>query len=241
MNRLLSILFALSLSSFSVFADELKIPVMNRPVMDEWGLFSSAEKSALERRILELNEKRGIQVAVYVPSSLQGNAIEEFSIRVVDKWQLGQKETDRGLLLLIAPKERQMRLEVGYGLEGDLTDLFSKRVLDDVLRPALRNDNPAAGVAQVLASVERQLSLTPEARVAEERALRAKDKRAKKGEGGIPSWLVFLVLFLFFPFLRPWLVAGALRGGGRRGGGFGGGGYSGGGGGFGGGGASSNW
>jgi uncharacterized protein len=130
---------------------------------------------------------------------------------------------------------------VGYGLEGELTDLFSRRVLDDILRPALRKNAPFQGVQGVLVAVDHQLSLSPEARALEEKALRQRAQRSAKPGPSLPRLLLFFILFLMFPILRPWLFGarGAAWGGHR--GGFGGGGFSGGGGGFGGGGASSNW
>ena len=228
------------------------IPELSRPVMDEAGFLPAAEVSPIEQRILELNRARQIQFAVFIPKSLRGLDIESFSIRVAEKWKLGEASTDRGLLLVLAPAERKMRLEVGYGLEGELTDLWSKRALDEILRPAMRASQPSSGIRDLISEIDRKLGLSAEASQDEERRL-AKNHR-NTGSSGDFHW--FYLIFLGFWLLN---VVRSIRG--RRRGMLGRSGYatggsildsstdwssggsdfSGGGGDFGGGGASSDW
>jgi len=241
------------LVSVAQASDSVDIPMLTSPVMDEAGYLSDSSRSQLQSLILGLNQDLQIQLAIYIPKSLQGLDIESFSIQVVDRWKLGQAETDRGLLLILAPNERKMRIEVGYGLEGVLTDLWSKRSLDDLLRPALKAGEPAAGLADWVAEVRRKLGQSAELSAQEEQALSKKAKKASRSldlNENFWSLLIFLVFFILVPRLGG-VGARARSGrhsygwGGMSGGGFGqpggGGGFSGGGGGFGGGGASSDW
>ena len=171
-------------------------------------------------------------------------------MQVAERWKLGDQATDQGLLLVIAPRERRMRLEVGYGLEGTLTDAMSRRILDGVLRPYLREGRVADGLIAVVGAVAEVTgsSYRPDAG-APPRGM----GRGARNQGKLPFW-VQLVLMIFLMaaslvmrFARPhgsfhrrhsgW--QGGWGGGGGLGGG--GGGWSGGGGGFGGGGASSSW
>jgi uncharacterized protein len=117
--------FLLSLflfASISVQSAELEIPALTSPVMDLAGILSETERADLAEFAYEIHTHNGPQVTILTVPNLQGSVIEEFSIRVADKWQLGTKEKDNGLLVVIAKEERQMRIEVGQGLEGDITD-----------------------------------------------------------------------------------------------------------------------
>jgi uncharacterized protein len=248
---------SLSLGIFSSAqaSESLSIPTLNSPVMDEAGVLSNRDRASLSEQILQVNQKHQIQLAVFFPKSLQGLDIESFSIHVVDQWRLGKKDTDRGLLLTIAPQERKMRVEVGYGLEGNLTDLWSKRSLEEFLRPALKAGRATDGIAAWIGEVDRKLGMSPSDIAQEEEIL---SKQTKKHASGGPftqdavGLLILLVFFGLMSIMRSqghrsgvrrgstgWTTGGGFGGGGF--GGSGGGGFSGGGGGFGGGGASSDW
>lgn len=115
------LLFSLNLWG-QVQSAELQIPALTSPVMDLAGFLNEAEKQNLSELAYEINANNGPQITILTVPDMQGNVIEEFSIRVADKWKLGTKEKDNGLLVIIAKQERMMRIEVGQGLEGDLTD-----------------------------------------------------------------------------------------------------------------------
>lgn len=233
-------IFAFCFCFFLATADAAgpQIPKLTRPVVDEVGIFSSAQTGAIERLLHRLDQSKKVQMAVYVPKSLQGYDVESFSIDVVEKWQLGDQKNDQGLLLLIAPTERRMRLEVGYGLEGAITDAESKRAID-AMTPYFKKGRFADGVMIAIEFVGQKLGVDLNAPV--------KARITRKNRGSGTAFIYILMLFLVFGvrFLLPLLLGSAFVGRNRYGGGGGfgggGGGFGGGGGGFGGGGASGSW
>ncbi len=223
------------------------------PVLDEAGLLSAAERSRVETVLRGFREASGVQMSVVIPSSLEGRDIESFSMEVAERWGLGDKATDQGLLLVIAPRERRMRLEVGYGLEGTLTDAMSRRILDGVLRSYLREGRTADGLIAVVGAVA---EVTGSAFRPDTGPPLRRPRRGDRAQVRLPFWVQLLLMVfllsstLVMRFARPrggfhrrhsgW--SGGWSGGGGGGGwSSGGGGWSGGGGGFGGGGASSSW
>jgi uncharacterized protein len=109
-------------------------------------MLSPEEEQRIEARLTALEETTGAQVVVLTVPSLEGENLEDYSLRVADQWRLGQAGKDNGALLFIARDDRKMRLEVGYGLEGTLTDALSRRVLDDVLQPRFRQGDFGGGI-----------------------------------------------------------------------------------------------
>ena len=115
-----------------------EVPPLQGRVTDEAALLSPSEARQLEQRLAAYEQATGRQLAVLTVESLQGDPIEDFSIRVVEAWALGREGQDDGLLLLLAEEDRKVRIEVGYGLEGEVTDLVAARIIHDVMRPYLR-------------------------------------------------------------------------------------------------------
>lgn len=263
--------FALVLAAFvlvfawvaAAFARD--VPPLRARVNDTVGLLSPDAQSRLERKLAAYEQATGQQFAVLIIDTLGGDPLEDFSIRVVEAWKLGKQKKDDGLLLLVVRDDRKVRIETGYGLEGDITDAFSARVIRDVIAPAFRRGDHAGGIERALDATMQKASgqsvdaLPPEP-VRQPRGAPARGR-------GMGFALLFLLLPLLFFFMGGGrggrrgggsgtsLLLGALagslagRGGGYRGGGGGfggggfggGGGFSGGGGGFGGGGASGSW
>lgn len=122
------------------------IPDLTDRVIDTTGSLAPSDIKTLTAQLHDLELKKGSQVVVLLVRTTQPEAIEQFSLRVVENWKLGRKGVDDGALLLLAMEDRAMRLEVGYGLEGVLNDAASKRILDDTLRPYLRNNELSAGL-----------------------------------------------------------------------------------------------
>jgi uncharacterized protein len=229
---------------FSLFAwgweADLKLPPP-QPVVDEANLLSAAEQQKITQILQTIKSQAGVEISVFIASSLREMAIEDFSLAVVEKWKLGEKKTDKGLLFVIAPAERKMRFEVGYGLEGEITDAFSGRVLDNEVRPYFKRGFYYEGILAGLAGIQEKVPLGLE--VPKRKGIR------------IPNWLFLLIVIGLFFFIQLSRVLGFSGyrsrsghwgggyggGGGFGGGSFGGGSWGGGGGGFGGGGASSNW
>lgn len=132
------------LAAFPALAFEA--PAFQGDVLDEAGLLSESEQAMLLQRIRRLREESGIWAALYVARSLGGDSIESVAVSTFEKWKLGQAGKDNGLLVLIAPAERRMRIEVGYGLEGSITDALSKRIIDEVYQPAFRQEHFVQGL-----------------------------------------------------------------------------------------------
>jgi uncharacterized protein len=230
------------------------VPPLTGPVVDQAGLLSRAEARRLEQLSRAAREGGGgqaVQLQFLLVPSLEGDAIEEFSIRVAEAWRLGTKGRDEGVLVVVARDDRKVRIEVGGGLEGQLTDAQSSRIIRGVLTPAFRAGRYGDGLydagLQILAATG---ALPPEA---------ARRQAARPSHGARFGGLGFLALFVGFIVLRalffgfssrrrrgfwggggPFIGGGGLGGGWGRGGG-GGGGWSGGGGGFSGGGSSGSW
>lgn len=137
---------ALCLSLLALTARAFAPPPFQGDVLDETGRLSAEQQATLSQRIAELRSQDGIWAAVFITGSLQGDSIETAAVKTFEQWRLGRADKDNGLLVMVAPNERKMRIEVGYGLEGTLTDALSKRIVDGVYRPAFRDDRYAEGL-----------------------------------------------------------------------------------------------
>jgi uncharacterized protein len=130
------------------------IPKLESRVTDLTGTLTAAEQSQIEQTLAAFEQRKGTQIAVLLVKTTQPEEIEQYSIRVVEAWKLGRKQSDDGALLLLAVDDHRARIEVGYGLEGSLTDVMSHRIIDDTMRPLLKQGQYAAaisaGVAQII-------------------------------------------------------------------------------------------
>lgn len=242
---LLSLLGALWASP--VFA--LEVPKHTSSVVDLAGVLNHADQVKIAASLLQFQRKYGPQLQVLVVPKLEDETIESYSIKVVDKWKLGAKGKDNGVLLLVATENRKVRIEVGRGLEGDLPDVIAGRIIRTGIIPFFKQGQTGAGIlvglGMIAESVGGKLENVPAPRL----------RTAKRSNGSL-GYLLFIGMFLIGPMLTgrgrrggvgsallSGLLMGGLMSGGRGGsGGFGGGGFSGGGGGgFSGGGASGSW
>ncbi len=224
------------LFSCVLFARE--VPYLSGPVVDEANVLSSTTKNSLESLLYRYKSDTSNQVQVLIINSLEGDPIEDFSIRTTDKWKLGDEKKDNGVLFLIAVKDRQMRIEVGQGLEGDLPDVLAGRIINSV-KPYFRNGNYDEGIYTGVELIVKILK--------GEKAAIKKISRERIPFVQIFVSILVILWFLFsrFYWVLPFMGGQRNYGGSSRGGfggfGRGGGGWSGGGGGFSGGGASGNW
>src|SRR5690606_5350889 len=136
----------LCLLLLSVPAAALDVPPLKRHVNDLAGLLSASEAQALEQKLSQYEAATTNQFVLLTVPSLEGDVLEDFSLRVVERWQLGQKQQDNGLLLLVAKADRKMRFEVGYGLEGNLPDALAGRIIRDGMAPAFKRGDFAGGI-----------------------------------------------------------------------------------------------
>ena len=132
------------------------IPALAARVTDLTGTLTPEERSAIEEKLSAFEARKGAQIAVLVVPTTQPEAIEQYSIRVVDAWKLGREKPDDGALLLVALQDRALRIEVGRGLEGALTDLVSNRIITETITPRFREGDFAGGIS---AGVDRMISV----------------------------------------------------------------------------------
>jgi uncharacterized protein len=121
-------------------------PALTGRVVDDAGMLSEGTRALLTRELAELEAKTTHQLVVVTVKSLQGRSIEDYGVRLGRAWQIGQKGKNNGVLLIVAPNERKVRIEIGYGLEGDLTDAVAKVIIEQRILPSFRQGNLVGGV-----------------------------------------------------------------------------------------------
>lgn len=136
----------------SINAFALDVPILTRPVMDLTNSISEDKKIEVENLVRDLYEKGYAQVSYLIIPTLNGESLEGYSMKVAENWKLGEKQKDNGLLVLISMKEKKIRVEVGYGLEGAITDIDSNRIIDS-MKPFMRNNNLIGALKIVLERV----------------------------------------------------------------------------------------
>ena len=122
------------------------VPALRERVTDVAGVLSEAERSSLTARLAQLEAETGAQLVVLIVDTTAPEAIEQYSLRAVESWRLGREAVDDGVLLLVAARDRNMRVEVGYGLEGALPDARAKRIISEVITPHFRRNDFAGGI-----------------------------------------------------------------------------------------------
>jgi uncharacterized protein len=130
------------------------IPALKQRVTDAAGMLSGADQARLEQKLAAWETKTGNQLAVLIVPTTQPESIEEYSIRVGEAWKIGKKGKDNGVLLLIAKNDKKLRIEVGYGLEGNLPDVIAKRIIAEVIAPQFKQGNFAAGIEAGIDKIE---------------------------------------------------------------------------------------
>jgi uncharacterized protein len=258
------VLFVLSAALFVPNACEAepKFPPLTGRVVDDAHLLTPADKAAIESDLKALEDKSSDQLVVYTTNSLQGYPIEDYGYQLGRAWGIGQKGTNNGVILIVAPNERKVRIEVGRGLEPQLTDALSKLIIQNAILPRFKRGEFSAGIRAGVQDI-RDVMLG-DAEAVKERAAQRPAKRNAPDNEELITLIIFIAIFLFVlwvqsqqagpplsggPYTRrgrygggPIFIPGDWSGGGFGGrGGGGGGGWSGGGGDFGGGGASGDW
>jgi uncharacterized protein len=132
-------------ASLAAHAD-VAVPPLEARVTDLTGTLSAAQIAALDGKLAAFEQRKGAQIAVLLVPTTEPEEIEQYAIRVVDAWKLGREDVDDGVLLLVAKDDRELRIEVGYGLEGALTDATSSRIIEEVIVPRFRDGDFAGGI-----------------------------------------------------------------------------------------------
>ncbi len=226
------LLALLQFMSYSSLMAALAVPALTGRVNDYAGMISAPVKADLQTKLKQFETAESTQIVILTVQSLKGDPIEDFSIKVAEAWKIGQKGKDNGVLLIVSKDDHKVRIEVGYGLEGKLTDLMAGRIVRDEIVPAFKagrfDEGFTKGVTAIIAAAHGEYKANP-------RTQRNGDK---------PSMtlllIIFAVIYVVYQIFRRFFW------GGSGGGFFGGGGsnddnFSGGGGSFGGGGSSGDW
>src|SRR5437660_9828009 len=128
-------------------AADVAVPPLSGRVVDQTGTLSSGDIASLTQTLKNLEARKGSQVAVLIVPTTAPETIEQYSIRVAEAWKIGRKKIDDGAILVVAKDDRKLRIEVGYGLEGVLTDVTAKRIIDEVITPKFRGGDFAGGIS----------------------------------------------------------------------------------------------
>lgn len=174
-----------------VAADKL---ILNNPVIDEARILSASDKQAIETKLRSLNDRGLAQAAVVIVPTTNGEDIFDYSMKVADRWKLGKKDTDQGLLMVVAVNDRKMYILTGYGLEGTIPDAAAKRIISDDITPRFKQGDYAGGITAGINSIEERLTTDP-AILKQADANRVNTNAQSNQEGGIP--LIFLGFFGF--------------------------------------------
>jgi uncharacterized protein len=259
------LLLALLLLALAPAAQAQTFPKLSGRVVDAANLLDPTQETALTQKLAALETQSGRQLVVATIPDLQGHDIADYGYRLGRAWGIGDKAKNDGALLIVAPNDRKLRIEVGYGMEGILTDALSSRIIRGAISPRFKAGDYPGGIAAGVDEIGALMTLPPEE--AKARAAAAeKEARDRSGTGGGGFMLVFWAFVLGFVILSMLRRGGKGRryrglggppvilwgpgdfgggsgwGSGGGGGGWsGGGGFSGGGGSFGGGGASGDW
>jgi uncharacterized protein len=236
-------------------------PTLTGRVVDDAHMLSPDVQAQLTQKLADLEQRTSRQLVVVTLPSLQGYEIEDYGYQLGRAWGIGQKKLNNGALFIIAPNERRVRIEVGYGLEPVLTDALSSVILNTQVLPKFKSGDMSGGVVAGTDAIVQQLLLDAPAAKARVAQAEQQVKDQDSDSGFDPGTLIFIIIIVIFILSRlfggggrggggglgalPWIILSGMGSGGGRGGwgggGFGGGGFSGGGGGFGGGGSSGSW
>ncbi len=164
------------------------IPKLETRVTDVTGTLTASQQSELDGKLAAFEQRKGAQVAVLIVPTTEPEAVEQYSLRVVEQWKIGRSKPDDGVLLLVARNDRTMRIEVGYGLEGVLTDAVARRIIADTIAPLFRQGDYYAGVN---AGAEQIM------RVVDGEQLPPPDRRWSGGAPSTPQFLPFVIFAVF--------------------------------------------
>lgn len=243
---LLAFLLSVPLSHAQGLLEKLSKQRPQTAVNDYANVMSPSQRGALESQLVDLERKTRVAIVVVVLPSLDGGEINDFATRLYEAWGIGQKGEDKGVLFLAAMRDRKLRIEVGYGLEGLLPDSKCGRILDEAVVPSFKAGRHAAGImggALTLAQIVAKDAGVP---FSSQIPGRSRSRQGSQRPKGSPIFTIIMLIIMIPIIIRnPWLLLFLMSsGGGYHRGGFGGGGggFGGFGGGMsGGGGASRGW
>jgi len=191
----------------AVAAQTLTFPVLTGRVADQAGLLNEADRAALTESLASLEAKTTDQLVIVTLKSLQGTSIEDYGYQLGRRWQIGQKDKNNGALLIVAATERKVRIEVGYGLEGTLTDALTKYIIETSILPRFKAGDLPGGIKLGAAQIVRVLTGDPEDLKRSAAQYAARDVR--RSDADTPVWPLLVVVVIGAGFL----IFCAVRGG----------------------------
>jgi uncharacterized protein len=171
----------------------ISYPALTGRVVDQANIIQPGTRATIEQKSADLEEKSGIQLVVATVNSLEGQEIEPYANELFRKWALGEKKKNNGVLLLVAPNEHRVRIEVGYGLEGTLTDALSKVIISNAMTPRFKAGNFSEGISRGVDDII--TVLTTDASEWQKRPSLRLDYQQPVDS---TSWLIFAAVVLFF-------------------------------------------
>jgi uncharacterized protein len=194
------ILAAIAVVAIQPAEAQPRFPELTGRIVDEARLLEPRDQAALERELAALEQKSTDQVVIYTARTLQGYDIADYGYRLGRAWGIGEKGKDNGVILIVAPRERQVRIEVGRGLEPQLTDAMSKLIIENAILPAFRRGDFSGGIAAGVRDIRDVL--LGDAEAVRQRA-RSGAKRSPDVVSIVP--LVFLGTFILMAFMMMWM------------------------------------
>ena len=156
-----SAFLALALSWSCAGVAQVAVPALTGHVIDQTGTLSAEQSATLEQRLQAFELRKGSQLAVLIVPSVAPETIEQYALRVAEKWKLGRKKVDDGAIVVVAKDDRTVRIEVGYGLEGALNDAVSKRIISEVITPRFQQQDFYGGISAGLDQIVRVVDGEP--------------------------------------------------------------------------------
>ena len=196
LRQLFALCLLLVASSWALAQQALSVPKLTQYVTDQAGIFDSAQRQALESKLEALDARTGSQVVVLTVPTLGNEVLEDYAIRVAESNQVGRKKLSDGVLVLVVPNDRKVRIEVGYGLEGAIPDATAIRVIQEYMAPRFRAGDYAGGINDAVDALDKLI-------VGEQLPAPVADNRPASGSGG-GNWL--------FPLIAAIIAAQVLRG-----------------------------
>jgi uncharacterized protein len=190
------LVFALLFTFALPASADVAIPQLTGRVVDQTGTLSGGDIAALSQKLQDFEMRKGSQIAVLIVPTTDPETIEQFAIRVAEAWKIGRKKVDDGAILVVAKNDRHLRIEVGYGLEGALTDVTSRRIIDEAITPKFRSGDFAGGIT---AGVDRMI------RVIDGEPLPTPSRSVNFGDWNDVEPLFYFLLF------GPLVIGGILR------------------------------
>jgi uncharacterized protein len=260
-RRFAGIVVALIVLGATAVAQTLTFPALTGRVVDEAGLLDAAARAQLDQTLADLEIKTTDQLVVVTLKSLQGTSIEDYGYQLGRHWRIGQRDKNNGALLIVAPGERKVRIEVGYGLEGTLTDAISNFIVQNSILPRFKAGDFAGGIKRGVEDIVQVLS--GDAEEYRQRAGKSVEREMTVEEAIVIAFFLFIATMIILNVVAgvlqgasgnrrrgrrghwgdsiPIIIGPSSGGGWSSGGSSSGGGFSGGGGSFGGGGSSGSW